>query len=99
LLVGDTIDFDQHPGGVAQIAANRRAHRIGRRKALRIYRVVAGEVTGVAEVDGDFDHIEERSAISLENGGDVDGGPLGLLLNRLPDFRWTDLRDPAQSRR
>jgi hypothetical protein len=32
-------------------------------------------------VDSDFDHIEERSAVSLENGGNVVDGLLGLLLN------------------
>ena len=79
--VGDAIDFDQHPWGVAQVAANRRAHRIRLRKALRIYRIVTGEMTGVVKVDGDFDHIAKRSAVSLENGGDVVDGLRGLLLD------------------
>src|SRR5258708_4424802 len=66
---------------MAQVAANRRAHRIRLRKALRIYRIVTGEMTGVAKVDGDFDHIAKRSAVNLENGGDVVDGLRGLLLD------------------
>jgi hypothetical protein len=48
--------------------------RIRPRKALRIYRIVTGEMTGVVKVDGGFDHIAKRSAVSLENGGDVVDG-------------------------
>ena len=44
--VGDAIKFDQHPGGVAEIAADGRAHGIRLRKASRINRVVAGEEAG-----------------------------------------------------
>jgi len=43
---GDAIEFDQHAGGVAEIAADGGAHGIRLRKAPRMNRVVAGEEAG-----------------------------------------------------
>ena len=79
--VGNAINFDQHAGTVAEIAAHGRARGIGRRKMPGINLVVALEETGVAEVDVDLDHIAKGGTFCLENGGNIGDGLFGLLLN------------------
>jgi hypothetical protein len=95
--VSNAIDFDQHAGSVPEIAADGGACGIRPRKTTSINCVVAQEETRVAEVGIDLDYITKRSAVCLEDGGDVIDGLLRLFLNVVADQLSGDRVDGTRS--